>query len=942
VEKIPIKTRPESTGDASDSQHQMTLLIRVSQSKLSKKYPFQHEGSEVRSPDMAHDQTSEPEAALWARCVHYNTVLSQSGPSVTTLDETLPDIQRLLGSTPPDSPVRLRTMMLLASATLDRSLRSEQPHNNALNNVDSLLDELSNGSWVLRPEFQAGIAQLRSKVQQARRKAVIHTCRALAEQSLEAAEALRTKGDVAQIQAVNKRLRDLVATTPMNDTLRPGIISMLAENLLSCARGKEGYDVGYLSDAIDCLEQAFPSSSRSKVGPTQPSTSSGPTADEGNGLQSVRRTLYAALRLRYALLNKDEDLERMFALLPSGTDDPRALLELGELLYTRFELQKGNLSDINRSIDLQKKAIQMALAGEHENETTSAQPGRPEATWLSRAYNNLALAFEARFKLSDDLVDLYECLRYFRKTLTMPLAPGQDSSVHFGTFQHLASSLAYYALNHQDSDHLEEIMTLLVDLVSLLPPDGAERSLISPHLLWAVALTLGSMAKHLKNPDLLRALSKKMARPELNLYPGLSTAEVFQAYIDFNLDPSPETNAKSMPIIVKFFKASLASCDNIAVKLGLARILIAQPQWYQPSQGDKSTSLTSEGMTLLKECFNSPPEHDSTFHYFLGQLFGGPGGFDQFEKAMSHFARATSDAKLPLERLEAAYEWAEMALKVKSTDCMTAFDVIVTTISEIAGLERTIEKRHRILSGLSSRVLQAAEAALSFEEVDKALEFLERGRGLVWSQLNTLRTPLDELRSHDAALASRLESVSQMLEGAGGQSRTLEEGLGHTMEMRLALQEQEVTHIKWAREREELIESVRSKVPGFLRPLPSSEWLTDLPTSGPVVVLQAHKARCDAIVLVPGLHEPMHIPLPHFSPRRAGQLRDLLRSSLLENKLLLRGEPERVIREAGKKTISQTLRSILKQLWSGIVKPILDGLAFSVSRSTHIVDWITF
>ncbi|KAJ2933940.1 hypothetical protein H1R20_g3182, partial [Candolleomyces eurysporus] len=521
----------------------------------------------------------------------------------------------------------------------------------------------------------------------------------------------------------------------------------------------------------------------------------------------------------------------------------------------------------------------------------------------------------------------------------MPLAPAQNPSVRIGTFQRLASSLAYYALNHQDSDHLEEIMTLLVDLVSQIPPDGAKNSLMSPPLLWMVALTLGSMARSLKNPDLLRTLAKKMARPELDLYPGLSTAEVLQAYIDFNLDPSPSTNKKTMPIIVKFFRASLASCDNIAVKLGLARILIAQPQWYHSPQGDESASLTNEGTALLEECFDSAPEHDSTFHYFLGRLFGGSGGLDQFEKAMFHFSRATSDAKLPHERLEAAYEWAEMALKVKSTDSMTAFDVIVTTISQIAGLEQTVEKRHRMLSGLSSRVLQAAEAALSFEEVDKALELLERGRGLVWNQLNSLRTPLDELRSRDPALANRLESVSRMLEDAGGQSRTLEGGSGDIMERRLALQEESSTHIKLAREREELIETIR-KVTGFesfLRPLPSSAWLADLPTSGPVVVLQAFKARCDAIVLVPGRREPMHISLPNFSPKKAQRLRDGLRLSLSANLLVGREAigisdetDTRAIRPTGtsKKSVSEVLRDTLRELWKCVVKPVFTRLGF--------------
>jgi hypothetical protein len=173
----------------------------------------------------------------------------------------------------------------------------------------------------------------------------------------------------------------------------------------------------------------------------------------------------------------------------------------------------------------------------------------------------------------------------------------------------------------------------------------------------------------------------------------------------------------------------------------------------------------------------------------------------------------------------------------------------------------------------------------------------------------------------------------------------LERGDGEWPTTRLELQQEELSHVKLASKREEIIETIRTTVPGFknfLQPLPLTVWFKDLPASGPVVVLNAFESRCDAIVLVPDLEESVHIPLPGFSPQKAEHLREQLRSSLLDNMLLQRGEPERGIRPAGEKAISDVLCSILRELWKGVVKPILDGLAFSVSRSFQTQDSTAF
>lgn len=256
-----------------------------------------------------------------------------------------------------------------------------------------------------------------------------------------------------------------------------------------------------------------------------------------------------------------------------------------------------------------------------------------------------------------------------------------------------------------------------------------------------------------------------------------------------------------------------------------------------------------------------------------------------------------------------------------------------------------MEKRHQHLSDLSTEILRVSEFAIALEDYEKALEWLERGRGLVWSQLNRLRTPLDELRSHNPTLADRLTSVSQELEAAGGRERNLAERLVGTDDQHRTFHKEEMAHVKLAEEYEQLIDEVRA-IPGlenFLRPFHSSGWCNDLLSSGPVVTLvySKHTTYCNALVLCHGLQQPLHIPLPQFSPKMAERFQRDLRSALRHSQLLRRvaaeeyqdGEQSRTIRPLGssKKSSSKLLRDILRELWNRVVKPILDYLAFSVS-----------
>jgi tetratricopeptide (TPR) repeat protein len=120
--------------------------------------------------------------------------------------------------------------------------------------------------------------------------------------------------------------------------------------------------------------------------------------------------------------------------------------------------------------------------------------------------------------------------------------------------------------------------------------------------------------------------------------------------------------------------------------------------------------------------------------------------------AISHYrSAANSPSSPPRVRLEAAENWGRAVKRYDSgsTQVIDAFDVAISLIALIAGLEQTVEGRYERLQNVSGVALEAAAAACKLERLDKAVEWLEQGRCLVWSQLNHLRTPLEDLRHLD-------------------------------------------------------------------------------------------------------------------------------------------------------------------------------------------------
>jgi tetratricopeptide (TPR) repeat protein len=295
--------------------------------------------------------------------------------------------------------------------------------------------------------------------------------------------------------------------------------------------------------------------------------------------------------------------------------------------------------------------------------------------------------------------------------------------------------------------------------------------------------------------------------------------------------------------------------------------------------------------------------------------------------AITHLSTAAqSPVGAPTARFKAAERWISFASLTKHQSLLAAYECALGLMPLVAWLGLPLVSRHEHLVQMGGIARDAAAAAISLGQHNTALEWLEQGRSIVWNQVLQLRTPLDELRSVDSSLADRLLQVSRLLDRGTDQMGTTESAEDAGQRYRGLTGE-------W----ESIIKEVRSlpNFQDFLRPLQISK-LVNAAQRGPVVVVNIAEERCDALALVPGLEDVKHIPLPSMTLKKVTELRDELKNVLYSNGLRMRGE--RAAKQVEDEDDGDECGDVLAELWDGLVKPILDSLAFSVRFISLLIN----
>ncbi|KAJ3546628.1 hypothetical protein NMY22_g1966 [Coprinellus aureogranulatus] len=591
----------------------------------------------------------------------------------------------------------------------------------------------------------------------------------------------------------------------------------------------------------------------------------------GMALQSRFRHTGDVSNIKEAILFQKSAVD----LTPAGHSSlPTRLNNLGFSFRSLFE-QSGDLTDIAEAITAHRQAV------EASPESHASLP-----TWL----NNLGYALQSRYERTDELEDLDEAISVERRAVE--LTPEDHPSLPMWLAS-LGCSLHSLSERSDGRVDMSEAILMHVKAVNLTLKEDAQR----PIWLNNLGLALELHFRNTCNPsDISAAIERQREAVDL-----LPTGHAFLPSVLICLGKSLHTS---------FEHSGELSSLNEAIS-------VKQKAVYLMPEGHSAlpTMLESLGISIYSRSVTT-------------------GSSEDLESSISHFSlAATSSTGPPMDRLSAATHWTR-ALTQRSPptqEWLPAYDVAVCLIALVVGLDQTVQRRYAELPSIAGVALEAASVACELGRPDRAVEWLEQGRCVLWNQLNNLRSPLDDLRIHDSALAERLKEISGLLESAGYTRRR-----GHSdmsMSEKISMEDEARAHVYLAKEWDDLLKTVRSipEFHSFLQPASFASLKQNIPPSGTIVVLNVHERRCDAIVLSAGLDEPLHITIPEFSLAKAnGLLRSLNREGLRassegEN---LEEEPSEGFRPLGtyRRHRHGVLHHILQSLWRDLITPILNSL----------------
>jgi tetratricopeptide (TPR) repeat protein len=593
------------------------------------------------------------------------------------------------------------------------------------------------------------------------------------------------------------------------------------------------------------------------------------------------------------------------SLTPDGhPEKPNYLNSLGTALGVRFE-QLGNRGDIDEAITQQRNAISLTSDGDLN-----------KLRWLSGLGGSLII----RSQRLGSVDDIDAAITQLQAVVNLSLDDHPDRHSYLNN---LGCCLRFRFERLGNRSDIDSAITLLQAAVDLISDDHSDRPLYLSNL----GGSLGIRFERSENLD------------DLN-------GAITYLQLAVNLAPDAHPNKpgflSNLGISLQMRFARLGNLKDIYSAITQQRAAVNLTPDSCPEKFDYLTSLGN----TLQLCFErlgsrdyiddaiaqqqaavnlTPDDHHSKASCLRNLGYGLSTRFRHFRQsqdadaAISLFSRsAQSSLGSPTIRFWAAGNWISLASLIRHHSLLTAYELALDLMPLVVWLGLPITDRHQRLVEIGWIARDAAAAAISLEQYDKAVEWLEQGRSIVWNQILQLRTPVDELRSVDPNLADHLVQVSQLLDRG-----TEKKEKGRSTEE--DAQQYRALTGEW----ESIIQKIRS-IPNFehfLKPHKTSR-LMDAARDGPVVVFNIAKDRCDALALVAGMGEVIHIPLPNITFKRVTELRDTLKDLLYSNGIRMRD-----VRAAQKWTddgSNDSCKNILAELWTGLVKPVLDCLAFSV------------
>ena len=550
----------------------------------------------------------------------------------------------------------------------------------------------------------------------------------------------------------------------------------------------------------------------------------------------------------------------------SSSSRPEYLSNLSGALRTRFDCV-GRLDDLDAAV----------IAGREAVESTSPRH------YNRRLYlSNLSAALGARFEQTGQSDDLDEAVAAGRIAVTDGSPSEPDRPL---LLLNLSGALRRRFDHTEWLPDLAEAVSTARDAVDAVPPDHPDR----PMLLANLAGALGTRFSHTEElADLDMAIALEHEAVEAT---------------------SPEHHHYA------------AYLSNYGASLG-------RRFEHTGRRADLDAAITiSENAAAA-----SPPEHPgrarclSNLGAMLQYRYTLTRESADLDAAINAFRDATRVVSAPPRiRMLAGQRWGHAAADAQRFDSAAdGFDAAVTLMPLLAWHGLPPDTRQDHLTTWSGLAADAAACAVRAGRHERAVELLDAGRSVLWTQTLNLRTNLSDLAEAAAAagepeLVDRLGEVRRLLDAP--LPDTVAPADKHWQRLYVARRHAVDDRIHLAREFDSLLARVRalSGFEHFLLPEPFSQ-LGTAAADGPVVIVNTSRHGCHALVIEPTGMQVLDLPElihSHVIDQTRRHRQAVASSASPRSPRDIKGSPH---------SNDDTVLDILRWLWDTVAQPVLSHL----------------
>jgi len=340
----------------------------------------------------------------------------------------------------------------------------------------------------------------------------------------------------------------------------------------------------------------------------------------------------------------------------------------------------------------------------------------------------------------------------------------------------------------------------------------------------------------------------------------------------------------------------------------------------------------NESIDLLRGIIKTPMGQSSCDNVFpalfsslLQRLTSSHGNqyiLDSVETFDEYFPLAADSRYSPLpNRLKYSYLWAKWSRFMGLPSVSTVYEKAMSLTEELVIFAPNLQLQHSTLVARHGELWKLptdyASHLIHMNQLQRAIETLERGRALLWSELRGFRTSVDQLSAVDPTLAQRFTAINRDLERVttsvlpsgktelGGTGS--EDSEGADPFNRLLLEQR-----KLLEGRNRLISHIKT-LPGFHNFLstPSFDNLRSAASCGPVILINHNNFRSDILIL--HYSSPSLISTSEGFYDRACGLKDRLLNARKKSRL-------------DSEEYESTLASVLIDLYRLVGQPVIDRL----------------